>query len=233
MNTTRKSNRKLWILVIVMSIIAISAGSYALALRTSQRNDAFDQAATAKTGEKKAKATTQAVGATGKDLADQVLAACAGTGREAKALRAAELCGQATETKTTITKATPGATGATGPRGPGPTLLQVIDAVRLLIDDALAANCGGTCEGKPGANGKDSTVPGPKGDSAQDGKEGPQGPVGPAGEKGDKGDTGNAGRGIVSGPECDDDGNLVTHFDQEPLVESHPAPACKPLVDLP
>jgi hypothetical protein len=108
-----------------------------------------------------------------------------------------------------------------GERGPGPSFSQVLSAVRLEVPAALSSACGGSCKGAKG-----DSVTGPPGESVT----GPPGETGPAGRDGSDG---NPGRGIVSGPECDGDGNLVTHYDQEPFVESHPAPACQPTVPTP
>lgn len=206
-----RSNRRLWYAIIVLAIIAASTGSYAIVNVTSQRDHAVSRATVQTKAKKKAEATTQVVKDSGRDLADQVLAACAGTGKEAKALRAAALCGQATQTKTEITKAAPSIPGATGARGPGPTFAQVLEAVRQLIDGAVLNACGGSCNG---TDGKDSTVAGPKGDTVtgpagKDGKDGADstvpGPVGPAGADG------KDGRGITDAT-CSDDGRWTVLY---------------------
>lgn len=208
--------------VLIALLIAVAASQFYNGY-TNERGDketAQTKATHATTAKDKAEATTQVVKDSGRDLADQVLAACAGSGKEAKALRAAALCGQATQTKTEITKAAPGATGATGARGPGPTFLQVLTAVRQLIDEALARVCNGTCTGASGADGKDSTVAGPQGATGTTGKDGkdstvpgPAGPTGPAGADGKDGAAGSDGRGIADAQCGDDDRWLITYTD--------------------
>lgn len=68
-----------------------------------------------------------------------------------------------------------GPAGADGKDAPAVTADQVTDAVRPLLPDVVAANCGGSCKGQPGADGAASTVPGPAG---ADGATGPAGPAG-------------------------------------------------------
>lgn len=117
------------------------------------------------------------------------------------------------------------AEGIQGERGPGPTSSQLQLALQLYCLDR--GGCRGPVGpvGSTGPAGADSTVAGPAGQDST--------VPGPAGPEGKAGADGKNGRGIVSGPECDGDGNLVTHYDQEPLVESHPAPACMPLLPNP
>lgn len=80
-----------------------------------------------------------------------------------------------------------GDTGATGATGPGPSFAQVVNALQVVIDDALTANCGGSCKsttpgrpGKAGTNGTNGVSPPP----AQDGKDGTDGTDGTDGDDG-------------------------------------------------
>lgn len=80
------------------------------------------------------------------------------------------------------------------PRVTPPTKVNVADAVRLQLDDALRRVCGGDCRGEDGEPLPPlpplppadplpplPPIPGQKGDTGNTGAQGPAGPIGPAG----------------------------------------------------
>ncbi len=117
-----------------------------------------------------------------------------------------------------------------GPRGPAVSFAVVLRAVGSQIGDALAASCDGSCEGAPG-----ESIQGPPGESIQ----GPPGEsiVGPKGEsiKGDtggQGPEGKPGRGIVTGPTCNEDGTWTTTF-TDGTTETQSGPCRVGLLPMP
>lgn len=209
---TRKPNQRLWLAVLALAIIASAAGTIAI-------QQAFDGRDTAQTETAVAKATTKQVGKTGRDLANEVLSACAGSSKSAKELRSRGLCGQATDTKQQIAQSTPGATGPAGLAGqPG---IQGQTGAPGATGAAGATGTAGAA-GINGANGSQGAPgpQGPPGPSGSDGKPGADGAPGPAGP------SGTDGRGIRDA-QCGDDGRwTVTYTDGT----TSDAGACRPSV---
>jgi hypothetical protein len=171
-------NRRLWIAVVVLALVASVAGGYAIQLRTAQRDDAQQEAAT------NAKGKVQVAGE-GQMLANEVLAACRAGGDESAALSKAGLCGKASTAKENIderVKDTPSSSSTTTTivRRETVPMATLTTIVRAAIDEALVASCGADgCR-----DGRDSTVPGPVSTVPGPASTVP-GPRGPQGEKGD------------------------------------------------
>lgn len=191
-----RSNRRLWVAVLVLAIIASVAGTLAVLNATSQRDDA-------QTGEKEAKATTRVVGGKARDLANEVLSACAGDSKDARALRAAGLCGKASDTKTEVAQALPGAAGAPGPAGAAGSA-----GVAGQTGPPGTAGTSGT-DGTTGTTGGagPTGASGPPGPAGTDGKDGSDGQTGPQGPQGDPGRS-------IDNAVCGDDGRwTITYSD--------------------
>lgn len=167
----RKFNRS-WIAVAILGLIIGFSGGYAW-------NYQRDRANQAEVGEAVAEQATADIAGPAEEQSRTVRELCEGEDDLARELQTSGACEDAAETQDAIEQAPAriiqGRPGPQGLRGPGPTSIQVLDAVIQALPDALEAACGGSCVGDPGADGADSTVPGPAG---------PAGPPGPAGGDG-------------------------------------------------
>jgi hypothetical protein len=190
-------NRRLWVTIVILALVGSGAGGYAIYLRTAERDAAVAVASTA-AGE-------------GARLADRVLSACSAPG-DPEGVVSAGLCGDAATAKDNIDEsvkdspatATTTTTIVRRETIPAGTLLASINAA---LNEALTATCGadGCRDGKNGRAGADgaastipgpaSTVPGPAGPKGEPGKDGRDGADG---ANGSDGAAGAEGRGVAS-----------------------------------
>lgn len=194
----RSSNQRWRMATLVLGLVCVAALTFAVMTILGQRDDAQSQTQVER-------ATTKKVGVSGTDLANKVLLACVGAGKDARALRSAGLCGEATTTKQEIKQAVPGTPGAAG--ATGATGSTGLPGVRGQDGSpGPAGRDGASVTGPTGATGPAGPAgpPGADGKAGSDGAPGPAGPAGPAGADG---------RGIRDA-QCGDNGRwTITYTD--------------------